>query len=332
MSYIYLNCENSTCSPGQGEESSAASFADIPVSVLSRLNPIAGKRCCNASETACCHASPSGMTSPHSTGSRGEEGSKSCAVDFPVRTPVSPGRGPGSTASAQDSGERWHGSLARYDPVSRSWRTRQRSLLGGLVEFSETWPKWGMTLDGDAYPQQMPYGVMAHRQWITSERDSGSSERMPTAYGFSKDGKSNGPSGNELGRAVNLSLRLPTPCASEARQGFQNRQNGKKGSQESLSTVIQGAPAVQAGGSLNPDWVEWLMGWPIGWTSLEPLPPQALADWQHHPGWWLTEPDVPRIAVGVTDRVNRLKAIGNGQVPAVAMLAWTFLMERLTGR
>lgn len=25
------------------------------------------------------------------------------------------------------------------------------------------------------------------------------------------------------------------------------------------------------GGTLNPDWVEWLMGWPIGWTDLEPL-------------------------------------------------------------
>jgi hypothetical protein len=23
--------------------------------------------------------------------------------------------------------------------------------------------------------------------------------------------------------------------------------------------------------SLNPNWVEWLMGWPIGWTDLRPL-------------------------------------------------------------
>jgi hypothetical protein len=26
-----------------------------------------------------------------------------------------------------------------------------------------------------------------------------------------------------------------------------------------------------SGGRLNPRWVEWLMQWPIGWTSLEPL-------------------------------------------------------------
>ena len=25
------------------------------------------------------------------------------------------------------------------------------------------------------------------------------------------------------------------------------------------------------GGSLNPMWVEWLMGWPLGWTACEPL-------------------------------------------------------------
>jgi hypothetical protein len=26
----------------------------------------------------------------------------------------------------------------------------------------------------------------------------------------------------------------------------------------------------QVGGALNPTWVEWLMGWPIGWTALKP--------------------------------------------------------------
>jgi len=26
----------------------------------------------------------------------------------------------------------------------------------------------------------------------------------------------------------------------------------------------------QVGGQLNPTWVEWLMGWPIGWTDLKP--------------------------------------------------------------
>jgi len=41
--------------------------------------------------------------------------------------------------------------------------------------------------------------------------------------------------------------------------------------------------------------------------------------------WWQTEPDVGRVANGVAARVDRLKAIGNGQVPAVAATAWNLL-------
>jgi DNA (cytosine-5)-methyltransferase 1 len=41
--------------------------------------------------------------------------------------------------------------------------------------------------------------------------------------------------------------------------------------------------------------------------------------------WWATEPDVGRVADGVASRVDRLKAIGNGQVPAVAADAWKVL-------
>ena len=41
--------------------------------------------------------------------------------------------------------------------------------------------------------------------------------------------------------------------------------------------------------------------------------------------WWATEPDVGRVAHGVAARVDRLKAIGNGQVPAVAATAFRLL-------
>ena len=39
-------------------------------------------------------------------------------------------------------------------------------------------------------------------------------------------------------------------------------------------------------------------------------------------GWWAAEPDVRRVDHGVAARVDRLKALGNRQVPAVAALAW----------
>jgi hypothetical protein len=44
-------------------------------------------------------------------------------------------------------------------------------------------------------------------------------------------------------------------------------------------------------------------------------------------GWWITEPNVDRVVNGVAARVDRLKAIGNGQVPAVAALAWKLLTK-----
>ena len=48
--------------------------------------------------------------------------------------------------------------------------------------------------------------------------------------------------------------------------------------------------------------------------------------------WWHAEPDVGRVADGVANRVDRLKAIGNGQVPAVASLAWNILMGKINGK
>lgn len=41
--------------------------------------------------------------------------------------------------------------------------------------------------------------------------------------------------------------------------------------------------------------------------------------------WWTTERGVQRMAHGVAHRVDRLEAIGNGQVPAVVALAWRIL-------
>lgn len=42
-------------------------------------------------------------------------------------------------------------------------------------------------------------------------------------------------------------------------------------------------------------------------------------------GWWAAEPDVGRMAHGVAHRVDRIAAIGNGQVPLCAAAAWKIL-------
>jgi hypothetical protein len=58
-----------------------------------------------------------------------------------------------------------------------------------------------------------------------------------------------------LGRVVHL---LPTPHANcHTGPGSQGREGGLN-----LQTHV--------GGALNPQWVEWLMGFPDGWTALEP--------------------------------------------------------------
>jgi DNA (cytosine-5)-methyltransferase 1 len=44
--------------------------------------------------------------------------------------------------------------------------------------------------------------------------------------------------------------------------------------------------------------------------------------------WWEAEPNVGRVVDGMASRVDRLKAIGNGQVPLCAATAWRILSER----
>lgn len=44
--------------------------------------------------------------------------------------------------------------------------------------------------------------------------------------------------------------------------------------------------------------------------------------------WWEAEPSVGRLVNGLARRVDRIKSLGNGQVPAVVVLAWEELFRR----
>ena len=48
--------------------------------------------------------------------------------------------------------------------------------------------------------------------------------------------------------------------------------------------------------------------------------------------FWATEPNVGRVVDGLASRMDRLKAIGNGQVPLCAATAWKLLIERLENK
>lgn len=67
------------------------------------------------------------------------------------------------------------------------------------------------------------------------------------------------------------------------------------------------------------------MGWCLNWTSLDPMNDFKYCD---NSSWWHKEPEgLPRVSTGVKNRVDRLKAIGNGQVPLVVATAWKILMS-----
>lgn len=89
-------------------------------------------------------------------------------------------------------------------------------------------------------------------------------------------------------------------------------------------------PAEANVGLLNPDWVEWLMGWPYGWTDIDKTSLDELAwlDLSDDPAEWLP-PLMPRITTRKEHRTKRIETLGNGQVPLCAAVAFIYGMEIL---
>lgn len=61
----------------------------------------------------------------------------------------------------------------------------------------------------------------------------------------------------------------------------------------------------------------------------EPEPAEPQQQTAERGGWWGSEPAVGRVAHGVAHRVDRLRALGNGQVPLVAAVAFRLLKKTL---
>lgn len=282
--------ENSHCLPGPAVESLADTCSDGAQSALSSGSHTPLAFCAPDKMTDFSRLSRFGTTFKPLTESLGEDLLMWFRAGFPAKTSALQEKAQASTASDQECGDTWPASLARFDPVSSSWKTAQRSLLADSGECSVTWPRSGMTADGRCWelptlgrriggtdsglllptPQSRDFrsGDAVDSPRAIRKRAQGWSPNLndvvlwPTPHGFSPDGKSNGPSGNELGRAVNQSLRLATPTARDWKSGKASEATHSRNSRP-LSEQI--------GGSLNPDWVELLMGWPKGWTSLGPM-------------------------------------------------------------
>ena len=177
--------------------------------------------------------------------------------------------------------------LARYDPATSSWRTSQLCLDGELSEFSATWPRSGTMRNGTAY--QLPPLVR-----LTDATGSG---LWPTprvsdiAAGRTLvDGKRISPSGVYGANLADAVRMWPTPTSDDSKHVTraggdyqsltrsvmwptpQSRDHKDCGlnTDYSCERMMKWKLPGSVGGALNPTWVEWLMGFPLGWTVCEP--------------------------------------------------------------
>ena len=82
-------------------------------------------------------------------------------------------------------------------------------------------------------------------------------------------------------------------------------------------------------GLLNPDWVEWMMGWPLGWTDIAITSGVFYwLDLSDDPADW-TPPLMQRITTRKKHRAHRIETLGNGQVPLCAAVAFVWGFEIL---
>lgn len=241
------------------QEQEAVSWAgaclDGAPSALLRLMPTPDRSCSHDKGTGVLTRSRSGMTSAPSTASHGKATLMSSAAGSPAKTSVVLERAQVLKVADQAYGARWRESLARYDRHTCSWRTAQCSLLGGSATFSETWPRWGMMRAGVC-------SELATLEHLTSVNGSGWQPEWatPTARDW-KD--SPGMTFQRPSGRMRLDL-LPRQVYYIERQRNEDQ--------------------VSNGMRLNPPWVAWLMGWPLGWTDCEPLATDRYQQWQHSHG------------------------------------------------
>lgn len=189
------------------------------------------------------------------------------AAAFRVKTSATPGIAPESPESDPVYGLSFCGSFGFFDHVSFSWKTWQRCLDGEWEEWSATWPNAGMTRSGIAFrvPPSVPFiSGIGSFFWPTPtanvcrsggiDRWGGSNARKALKKRLQK---LQGLDAQELAEAGSGRTMFTTPTADDA--GHRKKPYSQGG--EALS--------FQIGGPVNPEWGEWLMGFPIGWTDVE---------------------------------------------------------------
>lgn len=237
------------------------------------------------------------------TDTHGEELLMSYRAGFHARTSALPERDADWTENDPVCGERWRESSAKYDPDTFSWKIRRYSLFGEEIKSLVILPRWGMTVDGvlsERTTPTLPTSVIAfgssQRVFAKNTMSLEQSESLfdeieydeersiseffytPKANDAEKRGNVSADKRNGIvGQVMNF---FPTPLARDWRGGMSQETLIKR--MESSTRGVSLPEHLQRIGQiglLNPNWEEWLMGWPIGYTGLEPLETDKLEEW-----------------------------------------------------
>jgi hypothetical protein len=226
---------------------------------------------------------------------------------FPAKTSATQGSEKESKPSGAVSGLKCFDLSASYDLATSSWKMSMPSLTGGLIPFSARLPKSGMMRSGHLYELQMSVRRIEGNgslSWPTPQAmDVRTDIRKPSERSdrANKGGCSNlrervwlTPQGTDGWRSDikqeslakryekhpqgNLAEQVahnvwPTPRASEYKGCGPKGSKSQKFMLEKkylCATVCQTGNTTQPMPTqhLNPLWVEWLQGFPIGWTEL----------------------------------------------------------------
>lgn len=271
MSWHYLR--------GQEEASWAdRSWGGAP-SALLKLMPTAAACSCRASATASCPGSRFGTMWAPSTASHGEATSMSSAPGFPARTSAAQELALALTASAPASGEKWRALPLRFDRASSGWRTARCLWDEGLPESWVTLPNWGCMHDGDLW----------ERATLALPTFASGSGWLPTPTVADANGRSYHYSRSDKSKAVpsllGVAKLLPTPLASDWKGRYtwetvQRRIAMTRGCRLPEELSRRAGKAIIP----NPEFWEWMMGWPIGSTALQPLEMDRFLQWQQQHG------------------------------------------------
>jgi hypothetical protein len=170
--------------------------------------------------------------------------------------------------------------LASYNPNTQSWRTSEDISLLGDYKLLENLPKSGMTQNGVLYQQQdwvRPINANESLSWPTPTAVNRAMEgnvrmyRAKVQAGEMTEAEAEAILGKSVWEAHSkIPAMWPTPTYGKLAGGTGGMQQIEA---KYLAGVITSEErrAMRAGngGKLNPMWVEWLMGFPIGWTDLE---------------------------------------------------------------